>query len=238
MTAFEYMGQELDLFALADNWRNYWVNQTTAYIGPEVLEVGAGCGSVTRLMLSKVIAVERWMALEPDPVLAKALASSLHSERSGSKVCVEVDTIAGLDDERMFDSILYIDVIEHIEDHRAELRRASKHLKSGGYLIILVPAHQRLYSPFDKSVGHYRRYDRHQLRAVLPDDVDLVLDRYLDSIGLLLSLANRLLLRQSLPTSWQIHFWDKAIVPCSRVMDRLLGHNLGKSLLVVAKKHT
>jgi hypothetical protein len=59
-------------------------------------------------------------------------------------------------------------VIEHIEDSTAELRRAVDLLAPGGHLLILVPAFNYLYSPFDKAIGHFRRYDKKILKAELP----------------------------------------------------------------------
>ena len=56
---------------------------------------------------------------------------------------------------------------------------------------------------------------------------------YLDSIGMLASLGNRLILKSSMPTRRQIALWDRLMVPISRLADPLLGHRLGKSVLGV-----
>jgi len=68
----------------------------------------------------------------------------------------------------LFDSILYVDVIEHIEDDAAEIRRAASHLAKDGHLAVLCSARQSLYSPFDKSVGHYRQYSKRMFRPLRP----------------------------------------------------------------------
>ena len=73
-----------------------------------------------------------------------------------------------LDRPQRFDAVLYIDVLEHIEDDRGELERATRLLREGGYLIVLSPAHQWLFSPFDEAIGHFRRYDRRSLGALQP----------------------------------------------------------------------
>ena len=59
---------------------------------------------------------------------------------------------------------------------------------------------------------------------------------YLDNVGLLLSLGNRLLLRRDLPSAAQIAFWDRRIIPLSRILDRLTGHRLGKTVLCVWRR--
>ena len=141
--------------------------------------------------------------------------------------------LSTLDSSRLFDAILYIDVLEHIEDDSAELRRAAAHLSPGGALIVLSPAHPFLYTPFDQAIGHYRRYTRQSLRAAAPRNLRRDKLIYLDSVGMLASLANRLLLDQSMPTAAQIHIWDTYLVPCSRVMDPLFFGAVGKSVLGV-----
>ena len=57
-----------------------------------------------------------------------------------------------------FDTILYISVLEHIEKDTEELEIALTKLKKNGHIIICVPAHNYMYSKFDKEIGHYRRY--------------------------------------------------------------------------------
>jgi len=126
-----------------------------------------------------------------------------------------------------------VDVLEHIEDDRGELSRAAAHLRPGGRLVVLSPAHQSLFSPFDAAIGHFRRYDRPMLGALTPTGLRVERMRYLDCAGLLLSAANRLLLRRSMPTEGQLRFWDRWVVPISRVCDRLLWYGAGKTVLAV-----
>jgi hypothetical protein len=83
-------------------------------------------------------------------------------------------------------------------------------------------------------VGHYRRYNKRMLRN-LSDRVPLVLE-YLDSVGMLASAANKLFLRRSYPSSGQIKFWDRLLVPMSRLVDPLVLRCIGKSILGVWKK--
>jgi hypothetical protein len=98
---------------------------------------------------------------------------------------------------------------------------------------VLSPAHQFLFSKFDESIGHYRRYTKSSLRRLLPANCFQDALFYLDSVGMFASLANRLMLRQSLPTVAQIKTWDSYIIPISRGLDPLLGHTLGKTIVSV-----
>lgn len=228
-----YVGTELEAFAQAANWRRYWSEMVRPYLGSAVLEVGAGIGSATWSL--KDARHQRWLALEPDSSLAGQLQREAQARHMHDLevVCGSLDELAG---EERFDTILYIDVIEHIENDARELARAGEHLAPGGFLIVLVPAHQFLFSEFDAAIGHFRRYDRATLRKLRPAFCEEVFVRYLDSVGLLASLGNRLLLHSGVPSQGQIRFWDGKMVPVSCVLDPLFNHNLGKSLLAVWRR--
>jgi hypothetical protein len=112
------------------------------------------------------------------------------------------------------------------------VQRVAAHLKPGGYLVVLGPAHQWFFSPFDQAIGHYRRYNRASLAALKPQGLTLQRIKYLDSVGLLASLGSRLL-SQKMPTPSQIKLWDQWMVPISRCLDRILNFTIGKSVLGV-----
>ena len=230
-TSIPYSGGELELFAEANIWRAYWQGQVTGFIGKRVLEVGAGLGSVVRSL--PALAVERWVALEPDPAMADRLLSLSRSGIIPPFCEPRLGTTASLGPAEQFDTVLYVDVLEHIEDDRAELMRATRHLARNGTLIVLAPAHQWLYTPFDAAIGHFRRYELAGLLDLGPPDLSVARARYLDTVGLLASLANRLLLKQSAPTPAQIRVWDQVMVRVSRWLDPAVRFRLGKSVLVV-----
>jgi SAM-dependent methyltransferase len=228
-----YQGQELAIFAHARNWKSYWSSLLLAYLHGSVLEVGAGLGSNT-LMLSTA-PCRRWVCLEPDGLLLDELARKLREARLDRYATVQ-GTLDQLPAAERFDAIIYIDVLEHIQDDAGELRRAADHLEGGGRLIVLSPAHPSLFSPFDAAIGHYRRYTRKTLLAAAPPSLPLERVAYLDAFGLFLSLGNSLLLKQGLPTVNQILFWDRWVIPLSRLLDPLFGFRAGKSILAVWRK--
>jgi protein-L-isoaspartate O-methyltransferase len=236
-----YIGDELELFSHAKNWKNYWGSKVKPYLGKRVLEVGAGLGGTTQyLHNAHAETIEKWTCLEPDATLAKAIEQKI-SNKTIPACDVIVSTLDTLNkynnfDKKLYNSILYIDVIEHIEHDAAELSHTLEYLETGGYLIILVPAHQYLYSPFDKSIGHYRRYSRSMLEKIIPAGYDIIQSEYLDALGLGTSLANKWFLKQDYPTLPQILFWDKYVVTTSTFIDKLLFHNVGKSVLLIARK--
>lgn len=217
-----YVGSELALFAQATNWKSYVASLLRPWLGPRVLDVGAGIGSNIPALF--VDPVKEWVAMEPDAELADQITSASR---------VVVGTLEALDPAERFDAILYLDVVEHISNDVAELARATQHLAPGGRLIVLVPAHQFLFSPFDAAIGHFRRYSRASLRRIGPRNARLEQLLLLDSLGLFASLANRLVLRAANPTAEQIRVWDRTMVPVSQIIDRLTGYRVGKSVLGV-----
>jgi SAM-dependent methyltransferase len=224
----EYQGTELHLFAHARRWKDYWSSRVRPLVAGDVLEVGAGLGANTGLLHNE--AVRSWHCLEPD----RKLASELRKREGPYRVII--GTTEELQGEG-YDVILYIDVLEHIEADRAELMRATALLRPGGRIVVLSPAHQMLYSPFDASIGHCRRYNRRSLIALEPPGCRLEAVYYLDSAGMFASLANRALLKQSMPSLRQIVIWDTYLVPISRLVDPLLGYRVGKSIVAVWRRN-
>jgi ubiquinone/menaquinone biosynthesis C-methylase UbiE len=234
MIGYTYVGSELELFAAATKWKSYFRSQLEPYLGNEVLEVGAGIGATTKLLCRGQ--QQRWVCLEPDAQLADILGDSISDGRLPACCQHVVGTLEQVSGDRPFDTLIYIDVLEHIEDDRGELIRATHYLEPGGHVLVLSPAHQWLYTPFDESIGHYRRYTKKTLAALTPPDCELERLRYLDSIGLFASLGNRFLLKSAMPNPKQILIWDKLLVPLSRMVDPLLAYSVGKSVLGVWRK--
>ncbi|TFH22481.1 MAG: class I SAM-dependent methyltransferase [Myxococcales bacterium] len=226
-----YPGGELELFAHARNWKQYYADRIRSYLNGDVLEVGAGIGATTSVLCSG--REHSWTCIEPDPDLARQLASAVRQLAGPTIPTVSECAITDLPSSPAFDCILYIDVLEHIEDDRGELRQAAERLRPGGYVIVLSPAHSFLFSEFDRQIGHFRRYNTKTLRAVGPASTRLRDVFYLDSFGIMLSLANRLLLRTGSPSRKQIAFWDRFVVPGSRILDPMLGYRVGKTIIAV-----
>jgi SAM-dependent methyltransferase len=226
-----YPGTELALFAAARNWKSYVAAALAPYVRGRVLDVGAGIGGNMRFLTNST--VTQWIALEPDPRLAAAIDETVSEAGLDVDYSVVTGTLRAVPGDARFDTILYMDVLEHIANDRDEVADAARHLAPGGCLVVLAPAHQCLFSSFDTAVGHHRRYSLKQLDDLAPADLRPELRRLMDSVGLLASIANRVFLRQANPTERQIAVWDRIMVRTSRVLDPIAGYRLGKSALVV-----
>ncbi|MCJ2062023.1 class I SAM-dependent methyltransferase [Methylobacterium sp. J-088] len=227
-----YVGTELELFATARNWKRYWSDAIAPFVGGRVLDVGAGLGATAEIFAPRT-GIAAWTCLEPDAHFAAHLATRIAAGGLPPRTRVLRGTTCDLDPTERFDTILYIDVLEHIRDDHGELAGAASRLADGGHLVVLSPAHPFLYAPFDAAIGHERRYTRATLRAAAPDGLQRVRLDYLDAVGFGASLGNRLVLRSAMPSAGQIAAWDRLMVPISRRLDPWLGFRAGKSVLGV-----
>lgn len=226
-----YIGNELEIFSKATHWKSYFGGILRPFIGGRVLEVGAGIG--TNIPFLHNDRVTCWTSLEPDPELVRRIADRIAAGSLPPGCRAIAGTIETLAPAAQFDTILYIDVLEHIADDARELADARRHLAPAGHLIVLAPAHPFLFSRFDEAIGHYRRYERIDLMRLEPPGCRLVSCRMLDSAGFFASLANRVLLAAAIPSQRQVAVWDKVLVPLSRRLDIVLGYRFGKTVVAV-----
>ena len=224
------MGEELSLFAEAINWKQYYAKFMVPYFGKRVLEVGAGIGATTEV-LCRNGEHEEWMCLEPDGLLLSEIERKIKDGELPDFCSVVEGQLTDLKNGKKYDSILYIDVLEHIEHDHQELLNATSLLNDGGHLIVLSPSFKFLYSSFDRSIGHFRRYDKGMISEFPVPRLKQVRLIYLDSVGMLTSLANKYLLRQDYPTKKQILLWDRWIIPFAKLVDPMVFYSFGRSIL-------
>ena len=231
VSQIEYVGNELELFKNAINWKNYFSGKLLPFIKGDVLEVGAGIGINTPFLSQNNDSITSWCCLEPDKELAEKIDSN--TNQLNLLNCYTINGIIDDLEDSTFDTIIYIDVLEHIEESTKEIEKIKLRLNNGGHLIILVPAYNFLYNNFDKKIGHFRRYNK----SCLTNEVNNRLKKkklfYLDSVGFFASLANKLVLKKELPSEKNVLFWDKYLVSLSKFFDILFFKSFGKSLIGV-----
>jgi hypothetical protein len=234
-TEINYPGTELKLFADANNWKTYWSKSLSQYAAGTVIEVGAGIGSSTRYICAHS-GIDRCICLEPDPHFAVQLSNMVSIGSLPSYCELRCGILSDLPSNIQADAIFYIDVLEHIENDVEEVATAASYLVVGGRLVVLSPAFGWLYTPFDKAIGHHRRYSRKDVKRLTPAGLEVERVFFLDSLGMLLSMANRLILRSEAPTAGQIGWWDRNIVPISSYVDGVFGIIGGRSIVIIWKK--
>jgi ubiquinone/menaquinone biosynthesis C-methylase UbiE len=232
---FKYSGSELLVFSGAKNWKSYWKSRINKYVRGDILDVGAGIGSTAELFVND-IRVNSWLFLEPDKYLVNKISLKIESKIFTDKYKSLNCTTADLNLYKSFNTILYIDVLEHIEDDRSELSCAASLLSGDGFIVILVPAHQFLFSNFDKQVGHFRRYNKASLEQIIPPGLQILKMEYLDSVGVLASLASKFIFKGGSPSALQVKVWDTFFIPASKLIDLITVNCIGKSIICVLAK--
>ncbi len=229
----EYKGTDLEAMENANNQNEWILNEFRPYLGKQVCEVGAGQGNLTSLLLSEKI--DSLTSFEPSENmfvrLEKTFPSASNFNPVNQSLSEEPDQWKGA-----FDSITYINVLEHIEDDKKELRHAFGCLKENGYLLIFVPALSWLYSSFDREIGHYRRYHKNNLVSITQiAQFNIVQAKYVDMLGIVPWYIFLVLLRQNLsPTG--VSLYNKLITPLARKIESVVPPPLGKNLLLIAQK--
>ena len=227
MKLIQYDGFELDHFDSAYNFRKYQISLIKNYLSEKFLEVGPGKGGLT-FFYSQFI--KQPTLIEPERKLYSLLKKRFKKKIFIIKNCT-IDKM-----QKKFDTIIYFDVLEHIENDLNEIKTASKKLNKNGYLIFSVPAYQSFYSSFDKSVGHYKRYNKNDFIKI-SKQTGLKVEKliYYDSIGFFLLVLNRIFSLKQTNLKNKLFFWN-LLIPLSKIIDFFTFNKFGKSLLCVFKK--
>ncbi len=224
-----YPGKELKMFDKAHFWRKYLHLVTKKFIGKKILEVGAGIGSFTKIYIEKNIDIT---LSEIDNVNYEILKKKFDLQKN---VKVENKFIDQFNET--FDTILYLSVLEHIEDDKKEILNALEKLEDKGHLIICVPAHNYMYSNFDKEIGHFRRYEMNFFDTLNLENINIKKKKFIDSFGYLLYFLNKLVFSKEVyPSKLKIFIWDKIFIPITYLVDFFSFYKLGKNIVYIIEK--
>jgi SAM-dependent methyltransferase len=223
-----YTGRDnLEVMLEAEKYNAWLCDQVVsrAQRSDRVLDFGAGSGTFALMVRQHGLSVT---CVELDDILRSKLMSS------------GLPAVASLGEltPASFDFIYTFNVLEHIEDDRAQVRELARVLKPGGTLLIYVPAFQVLYSEMDRKVGHFRRYRRDSLAGIVEaGGLKVVYCRYADSLGFLATIAYKMIgAKDGSIDSGSIRLYDRYIFPLSRTLDAVAGLALGKNVMAVAVK--
>jgi len=207
----------------------YLLNLCKEHIAGKVLDVGAGCGSFTKIYSSFNIS---------SITLTEVDKENFHNLRKNfKKKNIKIFNCKIKKIRNNFDTIMYFHVLEHIYDDFDELKEANKRLKPNGKLIIVVPAHSKIYGKLDKAVGHYRRYEEKFFRRKI-FSLRRVNIKFVDSMGYFLYLLNNIFFsEEKIPSKFKIFIWDKIFIPISMLTDYFLKYKFGKCIVAVYQKN-
>ena len=231
--SFTYSGEELDSL---DGMRNYhaWIARRFApFLGARIVEAGAGIGTFAEHLLAAAPGA-RVTLVEP----AANNYPHLHARFADR---ARVRTLQGyLDDagaDGSADSVVAVNVMEHVRDDDAFLRTAHRLLASGGHALLFVPALPGLYGTLDEAFEHFRRYTRpglaQRLRAAGFNPLRV---QYTNLPGIAAWWLSGRVLRRRTVTARDARLYDRWVVPWVRELERVWTPPLGQSLIAVARK--
>lgn len=224
------LAEVLDALTEAVNYADWIVEMAAPHLGAEILEVGAGHGTVT----DRLKRHGKVTASDLSPRCVEVLRARYADDPA---VAVFEGDVAAATAERRFDSIVLVNVLEHIEDDGGALREILAGLNPGGTVVLFVPAFQALYSNFDRMIGHHRRYRRDDLTGlVATSGFDVVDARYVNSAG---AVAWWIVARQlgRFPKSRAaMRTYDRTVVPAIRALESRWTPPFGQSVLCIGRR--
>lgn len=225
--------QTLQLMSEMEGFNQWMFDSIRPYIGQRVLEAGAGIGNFTGRLLDRELVVA--LELERDRVdrlrVRFADYPNIHPE-VGDLAHPSLLRLASYH----FDTVICLNVLEHIERDRDALTYMQGVLAPGGRLLLLVPAHPGLYSSLDRELGHYRRYREADLQALL-EEVGYQVERcfYINLFGVFGWWFNGRVLKRDLLPRGQLGLYER-LSPVFRHTEEALGRRWGLSVVFVARK--
>jgi SAM-dependent methyltransferase len=218
--------------ARAANYFAWQSRLVLRHLGRRVVEVGCGIGNFTGMLLDRDVVV----AVDVEPACVQSLRER-YPDRPNLHTFVAED-IRGL--ARFApDSVVCLNVLEHIADDREALRRMASILSPGGVIVLLVPAFPALFGPIDRNLGHYRRYTRKSLAALATEcGLDIRVAHFMNSLGFFGWWINARLLRREEQSEAQIALFDRVAVPVMSRVEAWAPPPFGQSLLVVLERPT
>lgn len=224
----------LETLSAADRFNDEVWRRVESFIGTDILEVGMGIGIFTE----KLLARGKVFGVDIVPEFVEEARRRLGASRPGLE-CLVADMGAGTPDSlrgRAFDTIVCMNVLEHIEDDRGTLSRFLELLKPGGKLVLVVPAHQCLYNPLDANDGHFRRYERADLEEKLRTaGFSVIHQSCFNLFGIAGWFLNGTILRRKDLPAGQMGLFNK-VAPLLFWLENLVGPPVGLSLLAVGAK--
>ncbi|MBO0828194.1 MAG: methyltransferase domain-containing protein [Streptosporangiales bacterium] len=210
-------------------YRRYQHDLIRPHCGTTVVEVGAGAGEFAATFTGP----ERYVVTDLDPDCVRLLGERFADRPEITARQMDASGTVALDEPA--DTVLAVNVLEHIEDDAAALRALARMVRPGGTVVMWVPGYQALYGEFDRSVGHHRRYTPGTLTEAFT--AAGLRPTTVRPVNLLGGIAWWLAVRKGgvgRPDPRLVRWYDRLVVPVTRTIETLVTPPFGQSVLGVA----
>jgi SAM-dependent methyltransferase len=226
-------GRTLEVLSETPRLNRWLYSKLAPHVRGDVLEIGSGIGNLSSLLVADG---ERFVLSDMESHYLDALRRRFAGDARVEVVGYDLEApppaaLAG----RRFDTIVAVNVIEHIADDRALVGHLAAMLKPGGKLAVYVPACPFAYGTLDRALGHHRRYTPASLKALL-DGADLRSShpKYINLFGLAGWMVSGRLLRRERLGSWPMVVFE-SLMPFFRLED-LVRLPVGLGVYAVAER--
>ena len=232
MKTIKYKGvATLEVLEDAKNYNNWIASELRPFIKFPSLEIGSGIGN-----LSKYFITHGSMTLsDNDKGLVSFLKKVFKSKKNVSVKYIDIEK--NINTKSTYNSLFAINVLEHIKNHKVAVKNMNKLLKINGMLVLLVPAKKNAFTTLDKELGHYRRYEKNELKKLITScGFSIEKIYYFNIVGLLSWKIRALIEKESVSLKpYQIKIFD-SIVPALKIVENIVRPPMGISLIVIARK--
>jgi len=223
----------LDAVAEATNYYRWIIDSFDGGFGERIVEAGAGIGTVSDLVL-RTASPREMLLIEPAENNIPALRRRFSND---PRVGVHHGYLEEISETAVADTVIAVNVLEHVEHDVDFLRVAHRLLAPGGALLLLVPALPALYGTLDKAFDHYRRYTKSGLRkSLLSAGFEVETLHYLNIVGVAAWFAAGRIFRRTTLRRPQVQLYDRWVIPWLRRLESRIHPPLGQSLLAIARK--
>ena len=226
-----YTVADQERMTCANNYFAWQGRLVSREAGRRIIEVGAGIGNFTRLLLDR----EAVLALDVEAACVDRLRERFVGHPHIQVMVGDAADTAFRELARFKpDSCLCVNVLEHVSDDRAALENMCSTLMPGGVIVLIVPAFPALYGPIDRNLGHCRRYTRRTLKQVArAAGLSIRKMHYVNAAGFFGWWINAHLLKLTAQSPAQIGFFDRFIVPPLSRIESVVPPPFGQSLFAV-----
>ena len=234
-----YAGKDLEAMSFAVNYHRWILSIFEPHLGSRVVEVGAGTGSFSELLLERRL--ETLSLVEPSTAMYEQLCRRIEELTPSVSMKAYNDVFENVamqirSAERP-DSIIYVNVLEHIADDVNELNVINTTLEAGGRLFIFVPALRWLHGSMDRQLGHFRRYTRTELeKKCVAAGFRVIMSKYFDLLGVLPWWVKYKVLQSDRMEPGAVRFYDQRVVPMAKTLESSVTPPIGKNVLLIAEK--
>jgi SAM-dependent methyltransferase len=231
----------LELDAQSHRFTRWLYNEVSAGLKGDVLEIGSGIGTYSEKIINDKSHASHVMLTDIAPSYTEALTKKFSSNNNNNNVSVsKLDLNRKEDYEKIgygkFDSILGLNVLEHVENDEFALQQLYRMLKDEGTMVLLVPCHKFLYNVLDKKAGHFRRYTKKELEYKV-SKTQFIIQRifYFNMLGIVGWYLNGGLAKNPQINGTAYRIFD-SLVPVSQHIERLVCKRLGLSIICYLRK--